>query len=47
MKLKDDKRRLIIKGKEGKDYRFVNKFFSLCGRKCIWFSDSVKIEDVC
>ena len=29
MKLKADKRRLIIKGKEGKDYRNLNDCFSL------------------
>ena len=29
MKLKDDKRRLIIKGKEGKDYRMSYLFVSV------------------
>ena len=33
MKLKDDKRRLIIKGKEGKDYRRTRRGYTLLVRR--------------
>ena len=36
MKLKDDKRRLIIKGKEGKDYPIFNSIPAPTTKSCIY-----------
>ena len=36
MKLKDDKRRLIIKGKEGKDYHIFSQIYPLCQNCCFF-----------
>ena len=45
MKLKDDKRRQIIKGKEGKDYPFSetadNRDFTVCIIRCVYRAEFI------